>query len=300
MKYVAAIDVGGTSIKAALVSEDLEVIQTLAVPTPKNDPTGVEVARAVTEIVKRLSELQAVSAVGLAVPGLLSEEEGISRWTGNLNWKDLPIRDLISQVVQLPTAFGHDVRVGAVAELRSGAAKNYQQSIFIPIGTGIAAALIIDGKIRSSDGYAGEIGHLNVGHDLPCVCGLQGCLETISSAAAISREYAKRTGYEISAEEILKRTKSDDHAWQVWEQAMAYLAFALEDLITILAPEAIIFGGGLSQAGDALITPLNAILTNRLTFQRRPDLLIADYGSKAGTIGCAIIALDLLVKESLS
>ncbi len=300
MKYVAAIDVGGTSIKAALVSEELEVLETLVVPTPKNDSTGVEVAQAVTEIVKRLSELHAVSAVGLAVPGLLSEEEGISRWTGNLNWRDLPFRDLISQVVQLPTAFSHDVRVGALAELRNGAAKNYQQSIFIPIGTGIAAALIIDGKIRSSDGYAGEIGHLNVGHDLPCVCGLQGCLETISSAAAISREYAKRTGYEISAKEILKRTKNDDHAWQVWEQAMAYLAFALEDLITILAPEAIIFGGGLSQAGDALITPLNAILTNRLTFQRRPDLLIAHYGSKAGTIGCAIIALDLLEKESLS
>ena len=294
MNYVAAIDVGGTSIKAALVSEDLEVLQTLSVPTPKSDPTGIETTEIIASIIKKLGAAQTVSAIGLAVPGLLMEAKGISRWTGNLRWKDLPIRDLVSQAVQLPTAFSHDVRVGAIAELRNGAAKNYQQSIFIPIGTGIAAALIIDGKIRSSDGYAGEIGHLNVGHDIPCVCGLEGCLETISSAAAISREYAKRTGYEVSAKEILKRIKSDDHAWQVWEQAIAYLAIALEDLITILAPEAIIFGGGLSQARDTLTAPLKAILAERLTFQRRPDLLIAHYGSRAGTIGCAIIALDLL------
>jgi len=133
-----------------------------------------------------------------------------------------------------------------------------------------------------------------VGHDIPCVCGLEGCLETISSAAAISREYQKRTGYSVSAKEILKRIRSDDHAWQVWEQAIAYLAVALEDLITTLAPEAFIFGGGLSQAGAALIEPLEAIVLERLTFQRKPEFLIAQYGANAGSIGCAIMALDLL------
>lgn len=297
MKYVAAIDVGGTSMKAALVSQEFEVITTRATPTPKNDYTGVETARTIAAMVRELERSHPVSAVGFAVPGTLSEEEGISRWTGNLGWKDLPIRELVHREIELPVAFGHDVRVGALAELRSGAAKSFQQSIFIPIGTGIAAALIIDGAIRSGDGYAGEIGHLNVGHDLTCVCGLQGCLESISSAAAISREYAKRTGIEVSAKEILKRVKSDDHAWQVWEQAMAYLAVALEDLITILAPEAIVFGGGLSQAGAALIKPVQAILAERMTFHRRPELLIAHYGANAGTIGCAMMALDLLREE---
>ena len=298
MKYVAAIDVGGTSIKAALVSEKLEVIATKTVSTPKDDSTGVETARAIATIVDALSATKLVSAVGFAVPGALDEERGISRWTGNLGWKDLPIRELVAEEVHLPVAFGHDVRSGALAELRNGAVKGFQQSIFIPIGTGIAAALVIDGKIRSSDGYAGEIGHMNVGHDLPCVCGLSGCLETISSAAGISREYEKRTGIHLSAKEILKRKGSDNHAWQVWDRATSYLAVALEDLITILAPEAIVFGGGLSQAGSALLDPLTAIFVDRLTFQRRPELLIAHYGASAGTVGCAIIALDLLAKES--
>ena len=294
MKYVAAVDVGGTSIKAALVSQDLEVVTTSSRPTPQSDISGVETAKTIAAIVTELSKVHPVSAVGFAVPGALSESEGISRWTGNLGWKDLPIREIVAREVQLPVAFGHDVRVGALAELRSGAAREFKQSIFIPIGTGIAAALVIDGKIRTSDGYAGEIGHLNVGHDLPCVCGLSGCLETISSASAISREYQRRTGFSVSAKEILKRIRSDDHAWQVWEQALAYLAIALEDLITILAPEVIIFGGGLSQAGEALIEPLKTIVFDRLTFQRRPEFLIAHYGANAGTIGSAIIALDLL------
>ncbi len=298
MKYVVAVDVGGTSIKAALVSEALEIIATSSTPTPINDSTGNAVADAIATLVKEFEKIQPISAVGFAVPGALDEENGISRWTGNLGWVNVPIKDLVTQAVGLPVAFGNDNRSGAVAELRSGAAKEFQQSIFIPIGTGIAAALIIDGKIRSSDGYAGEIGHLNVGHDIPCVCGLSGCLETISSAAAITREYEKRTGYQISAKEILGRIRSDDHAWQVWEQAIAYLAVALEDLITILAPEAIIFGGGLSQAGAALIEPLQVILSERLTFQRMPQLLIAHYGVNAGTIGCAIMALDLLAKET--
>ena len=298
MKYVAAIDVGGTSIKAALVSQTLEVITTTTAPTPQEDSTGHKTTQSLAAIVRELEQTHHVSAVGFAVPGALDEGKGVSRWTGNLGWKDLPIKELVAKELNLPVAFGHDVRSGAVAELRSAAAKDFQQSIFIPIGTGIAAALIIDGKIRSSDGYAGEIGHLNVGHDIPCVCGLSGCLETISSAAAITREYEKRTGYQITAKEILGRIRSDDHAWQVWEQAIAYLAVALEDLITILAPEAIIFGGGLSQAGTALIEPLQTILNERLTFQRMPQLLIAHYGVNAGTIGCAIMALDLLAKET--
>ena len=169
MKYVAAIDVGGTSIKAALVSQDLDVLTTTSTPTPQSDSGGIATAQAIAAIVKELSATHPVSAVGFAVPGALFEEQGISRWTGNLGWKDLPIREIVAREVQLPVAFGHDVRVGALAELRSGAAQKFQQSIFIPIGTGIAAALVIDGEIRTSDGYAGEIGHLNVGHDLPCV-----------------------------------------------------------------------------------------------------------------------------------
>ncbi len=294
MKYVVALDVGGTSIKAGLVSQELEIIEIATATTPKNDLSGVETARTIAAIVHDLEKSHEVSAIGFAVPGALDESFGVSRWTGNLGWKNLPIKELVAAEVKRPVAFGHDFRGGALADLRSGAERNFQQSIFIPIGTGIAAALIIDGEIRSSNGYAGEIGHMNVGHSIRCVCGLTGCLETISSAAGISREYEKRTGLHLSAKEIVSQISSDDDAGEVWNQAMRYLAIALEDLITILAPEAIIFGGGLSEAGSVLIDPLKVLLADRLTFQRQPEFLIAHYGVNAGTIGCAIMAFDLL------
>lgn len=293
MKYVAAVDVGGTSIKAALVSSDFEIIDTATAPTPKGDSTGIETARAIAKLVFSFELQRPVSAIGLAVPGALDEPAGTSRWSGNLGWKNVPIRDLVAKETKKPVAFGHDVRTGMVAEMRNGAARGFQHSIFIPIGTGIAAALVIDGEIRSSDGYAGEIGHVNVGHDRLCVCGKRGCLEAISSAHSIGESYKEISGKAATSEEIFNLAKNGDAtALKVWEDAIHYLAVACEQLITILSPEAIVFGGGVSIVGDELLVPLQKKLDERLTFQRVPQLLIAHYGSQAGTIGCAMLALD--------
>jgi glucokinase len=296
MTYVAAIDIGGTSIKAALVDDTFTTITTATTPTPKDDRDGSATVKAILGIVSELEKSGPVSAIGFDTPGTIDESRGIARWAGNLGWKDLEIRSLLQAQTQHPVVYGHDVRCGALAELRSGAAKGFQHSIFIPIGTGIAAALIVDGAIRAVDGYAGEIGHMNVGADIECVCGLTGCLEAVSSAAAIEREYERNTGAKKSAEEIAKSMGTDPQARAVWESAMHYLAVAVEDLITLLAPEAIIFGGGLAGAGSLLIDPVQRALDKRLTFQRRPLLKVAHYGSSAGTIGCAIMAFDALAQ----
>jgi glucokinase len=293
MKYVAAIDVGGTSIKAALVSSEFTIIDTAAAPTPKNDSTGAQTAEIIATLIHAFEEKKPVSAIGLAVPGALDELAGTSRWSGNLGWKNVPIRDLVSKKTGKPVAFGHDVRTGMVAEMRNGAAKGFANSIFIPIGTGIAAALVIDSAIRSADGFAGEIGHVNVGHNRLCVCGKNGCLEAISSANSIGENYRDISGKSATSEEIFNLAKIGDVvALKVWEEAIYYLAIACEQLITILSPEAIIFGGGVSIVGNELIDPLTHLLKQRLTFQRMPELLIAHYGAQAGTIGCAMLALD--------
>jgi len=288
MSQVAAIDVGGTFIKAALVNKNLDVIKTESAPTPKNDLTGINT---VAEIKNLVTGFGNVDAIGLAVPGTLDEKKGIARWAGNLNWRDLPIVDLLKKSIDLPVAFSHDVRAGAVAELRAGAAKNYANSIFIPIGTGIAAALIIDGEIRSADGFAGEIGHLNVGGNTPCVCGKVGCLETEASAAAISKKY----GGGKSAEEVLNLARSGDQkAKVIVDDSVEFIARGCEVLATVLGPEAIIFGGGLAQSSDLLIDPLKVNLDHKLTFQRKMELKTAKFGVLAGTIGCSMLAFDLV------
>jgi glucokinase len=202
--------------------------------------------------------------------------------------------------LNIPVAAGHDIRTAGTAEKRNGAASGYTNSIFIAIGTGIAASLVIDGSIRSAGGYAGEIGHLDIGGENTCVCGKVGCLESAASALAISNAYEKITGVSgISTEEIAHLvSQNDSTACKVWDEATRSLARACEILITTLSPEAIIFGGGLAQSKELLIYPISKILDERLTFQRKPQLKIAHYGSQAGTIGSAMAAFDL-IKEAL-
>jgi len=296
VNYVVAVDVGGTDIKSALVDSDLNVISTINAPTPKADKTGVETVKAIVELIAQFSKQQTVSAIGLAVPGALDEPAGTSRWSGNLQWENLPIRNLLADAVNIPVAFGHDVRTAAVAEMRNGAAKGSRNAIFIPVGTGIAAALIIDGEIRSADGFAGEIGHVNVNGKYPCVCGKSGCLEAASSTLAISKAYEISSGKTgVTTEEIYKLVVAGDPvATQVWNDATAAMARACEILITILAPDVIVFGGGLSNAGETFLKPIRQYLDSSLTFQRKPRLEIAHYKSQAGAIGCAMLAFDLV------
>jgi glucokinase len=296
VNYVVAVDVGGTEIKSALVDSDLNVISTINTPTPKADKTGVETVKAIVELIAQFSKQQTVSAIGLAVPGALDEPAGTSRWSGNLQWENLPIRNLLADAVNIPVAFGHDVRTAAVAEMRSGAAKGAENAIFIPVGTGIAAALIIDGEIRSADGFAGEIGHVNVSGKYPCVCGKSGCLEAASSTLAISKTYEVNSGrIGVTTEEIYKLVVAGDPvATQVWNDATAAMARVCEVLITILAPDVIVFGGGLSNAGETFLKPIREYLDSSLTFQRKPRLEIAHYKSQAGAIGCAMLAFDLV------
>lgn len=296
MNYVVAVDVGGTEIKSALVDSDFSVIATATAPTPKADITGAETVKAITAIISQFSTQHPVDAVGLAVPGALDEPAGTSRWSGNLQWKNLPIQRLLQDAIKIPVAFGHDVRTAALAEMRNGAAKGAHDAIFIPVGTGIAAAFIIDGKIRSAEGYAGEIGHINVNGKYPCVCGKFGCLEPAASTLAISKAYEAKSGKTgISTEEIYKLVKAGDSmAIEVWNDATAAMARACEILITLLAPEVIVFGGGLSNAGDTFLKPIKDYLDSSLTFQRKPRIEIAHFGAKAGTIGCAMLAFDLV------
>jgi len=296
VNYVVAVDVGGTEIKSALVDSDFTVIATTTAPTPKADTTGAETVKAIAAIVTQFSTQHPVDAVGLAVPGALDEPAGTSRWSGNLQWKNLPIRDLLHAAIKIPVAFGHDVRTAAVAEVRNGAAKGARNAIFIPVGTGIAAAFIIDGEIRSAEGYAGEIGHINVNGKYPCVCGKTGCLEAASSTLAISEAYEAQSGKTgTTTEEIYKLVvAADPVATQVWNDATDAMARGCETLITLLAPEVIVFGGGLSNAGETFLKPIRDYLDSSLTFQRKPRLEIARYGAKAGTIGCAMLAFDLV------
>lgn len=296
---VAGVDVGGTTIKAVLTRGSGAILCEPHIATPRPGPGIADrVADAVRECVEQLRARGPAppSALGVAVPGIVDEAAGLAVFSQNLGWRDAPLRDMIAERTGLPTAFGHDVRTGALAEARLGAGRGCGDSLFLPIGTGISAALLLDGRPYSAHGYAGEIGHVDVGHSEPCACGATGCLEAVASAAAIARRYSARTGRGVfGAAEVLGAVRHGDAAAAaVWDEALDAIARALSVIASVLAPEAVIFGGGLALAGSQLIEPLRGRLEARLTFQRRPRLRTAALGDLAAGLGAALLADELL------
>jgi glucokinase len=166
----------------------------------------------------------------------------------------------------------------------------------MPIGTGIAAAIVLDGALRTGGGYAGEIGHADVGHAERCGCGATGCLEAIASSAAIARRYTAKAGRAVAgaAEVVAAAGDGDPDAMQVWQDATDALARGVALLATLLGPEVVVLGGGLAMAGERLVTPIARKLTELLTFQRTPELRLAELGDEAGSLGAGLLALDLI------
>jgi glucokinase len=230
-------------------------------------------------------------AIGLAVPGVVDDRRGVAVWSENLNWRDVPFAAQVSERCGVPTVLGHDVRTAALAETRIGAARGMSDVVYLSIGTGIAAGIVLGGRLHAGDGYAGEIGHTHAGHDEPCACGARGCLEAIASAAAIARRYTARSGRPAAgAADVLQA--GDPDALAVWGEALDALAASLAWIASVLAPEVVVIGGGLSRAGTALLDPLSDRIPRHLTFQRVPRLVPAALGDRAGCIGAGLLALD--------
>ncbi len=307
---VAAIDVGGTTIKGALVTHDLRITAEARRSTPRDgDPEAV-----VDAIEGVLAELRAAAgdraagavgdrapgAAGVVVPGIVDEAAGIARYSANLGWRDLPLADILGRRAGLPVALGHDVRAGALAEHRLGAGRGARGMLFLPLGFGIAGAIIADGRLLSAGGWAGEVGHLQVDPAGDrCGCGQVGCLETVASAASVGRRYAARTdpptAAAVGSREVaaLVAAGTDPLAQAVWDEAVAALAGAITTVNLVLAPEVVVIGGGLSLAGELLLGPLRAAVEARRTFLPLPRIVAAGLGDRAGTLGAAMLALDL-------
>lgn len=305
-KHFLLFDVGGTDIKAALATEHGEFLQTLREPTRKVDP-----ARAATELIAQLSDLGSrlaedadvrPVAAGLAVCGLVDVSAGMAIFSANLGWRDAPLRDMASHALGMPVGFGHDVAMAAQAELTLGSGAEDEalrrNSVVMIIGTGIASALMVEGRLVSSGGFAGELGHAQVPGGLPCACGATGCLETVASAGALARRYARATGNRGGAKEVFAaRAAGDPIAGQLITEAIEALSFTLAQLCSSIAPEGIILGGGLAQAGPEFFAEVQTALERRLSFHRRPRLVPAKLGAEAGLQGALLLANQVSPNE---
>ncbi|MEV4464160.1 ROK family protein [Micromonospora echinofusca] len=300
---VVALDVGGTGMKCALVRGDGTVLHAERHPTDagRGPDAVVDTVLGVAEGLAGKARADGLDpvAVGIAVPGVIDEARGIAVWSANVGFRDVPLRDLAQDRLGLPTALGHDVRAGGLAEARLGAGRDAGHVLFVAIGTGIAAAHVVAGTAATgAHGAAGEIGHIPVRPGgPPCGCGRPGCLEAVASASAIGRRYSALAGVPTSAAEVADRAAAGEPlAADVWREAVEALADGLATGQALYDVETVVLGGGLARAGARLFDPLRAALHERMTFHREPRLVAAALGDEAGCLGAALLALDSLEK----
>ncbi|MFF4689586.1 ROK family protein [Streptomyces sp. CA-142005] len=290
-------------MKAALVGDDGELLHRARRATGRERGPDAVIATILdfaAELhaygVERYGE--AAAAAGIAVPGIVDEQRGIASYAANLGWRDVPLRALLTQRLGIPVALGHDVRTGGLAEGRIGAGKGADRFLFVPLGTGIAGAIGIDGRVEAgAHGFAGEIGHVVVRPGgIACPCGQRGCLERYASASAVSEAWAAAGGDpDADAADCAKAVVSGDpNAVRVWREAVDALADGLVTALTLLDPRTLIIGGGLAEAGEVLFQPLRDAVRRRVTFQKLPAIVPAALGDTAGCLGAGLLARDLL------
>ena len=296
---VLAFDVGGTDIKSALFDADGTALGLRRTPTPiaEGDRTPVLLDRldVLAEELRAAHPDVVPQAVGLVVPGIVDADAGLGVFASNLGWHDAPLRDLASARLGLPVAFDHDVRAASWAERLLGGARDYADAVVIVIGTGIAGALLVGGVPYTAGGYAGEIGHSPIADGPICACGARGCLEAVASAGAIARRYREATGIapEGAKDVIARAAAGDPVAAEIWNSALDALTMSLAQLTAVVAPEAVVIGGGLSRAGGALFDELRTRLADRLSFHRIPVLVPAELSGNAGLLGAALRAREV-------
>jgi glucokinase len=296
---VLAVDVGGSSFKAALVDAGGRRLFTDTAPT--HGETGeAAFARLDSFVGGCLAAAAALGvtprAIGLIAPGM-DETTGHVLFAANLGWRNFPLGPRLAERHALPVASGHDVRTAGLSEALLGAARGFPDSVMVMIGTGIAAAVVSHGQlVAGAKGMAGELGHAPVFPDgEPCACGQIGCLETYASASAIARRYRALGGAGTAvASEIATRLGSDPIADRVWNDAVQALSIGLTTVTMLLDPAVIVIGGGLAEAGAVLLDPLRAALAGRLAWRSPPPILRSTLGGGGALLGAAVLAFRKL------
>jgi glucokinase len=316
--HAIGIDIGGTKILGALVDAQGEIAHEIRVPSPAGDAD-----RIVAATVELVRELLAVSkhpvlGAGIATAGFIDAEQSTVLYAPNLNFRNEPFRDKIAAQLELPIIIENDANAAGWAEFKFGAGRGVKDMIMLTLGTGVGGAVISDRELRRGGfGIAGELGHVRV---VPegrlCGCGLRGCLEQYASGTAVLKGARKLAGSggpagARLAELALERGELDGQAVHqaliegdagamgLAREAGEHLGAALSSIIAVLDPEAIVIGGGLSEAGDLILDPIrDAFSRNFPARGYRPEaqIVAAQFSNQAGVLGAADLARQTLAK----
>lgn len=316
-KKIIGIDLGGTSIKFAILTQNGEIQEKWSIPTNILDEGSHIVPDIIQSIKHKLTLLGLTKddflGIGMGSPGVVNRQEGTVIGAYNLNWKTLqPIKEQIESELGLSFYIDNDANVAALGEKWVGAGNNEPDVVFVTLGTGVGGGVIAGNQlIHGFSGAGGELGHIAVDFEEPiaCTCGKKGCLETVASATGIvnlTRRYAEKyagdselkakidDGQQVTAKDVFDLAKENDTlALIVIRHFSEYLGVACSHIANILNPSRIVIGGGVSAAGGFLLKGVREEFEKNVfpPIKDSTVLALAELGNDAGVIGAASLVL---------
>jgi len=306
---ILAIDIGGTQFGLALATPDGRVIKHIRHQTDRADHADKRIDH-ILAASKTLIAQSSILACGIGFGGPVNfDTQRIVNSTHIPGWDDCPLPEIVEQHLGVPAVIDNDANVGALGEYTFGAGKNNRHIIYYTVSTGIGGGIIINGEIyRGSNGYAGELGHVPILRDGPqCDCGNRGCLEALCSGTAIGQRATAavqkhpRKGIAIArtannnpitAKTLFDTARSGDpYASALVDEICTDLGQGLAIAVNAFAPDVIVIGGGVSNAGRILFEPLRRETRQFLMPVHRPNLRIAPAKLKNRSVLLGAVAL---------
>lgn len=287
------LDMGATNLKWTVVEHDADewcVLGRDQVPTGAAAGPEAVIAGIAEAGRSAMNAWPGVVSAGIGVPGLYDPVSGRTRMLVNVPgaWLDRPVGPPVAAALGVPAALINDARAFGLAELRLGAARGARSMVGLTLGTGIGGVIAVDGRVHQGhDGTAGEIGHHSIDPDGPlCNCGNRGCLETYARADQI----AAMCGTATAEAAVAAARAGDERALAGLHQVGRYLGIGIANLITIMAPDRVVIGGGIAASGELLLGPIRDELRIRvrMTALDQVELVTAELGTWAGAIGAAV------------
>lgn len=305
------IDVGGTKIAGGVIAGDGRIVARRRVRSPASDPDAM--VATIRQMVADLTSDHEVTGVGVAVAGFVDENRALVRYSPNLSWEDVALRDALERHLDVPVVLENDANSAAWGEYRFGAASHVRNLLMVTVGTGVGGGVVIEDRLlRGGFGSATEVGHIRVvPGGLRCGCGQRGCWEQYASGSALVRETMARAAAEqVAAAGLLARAggkvrrvtgpmvtaaarDGDEFAVSCLEESGRWLGEGLASLVAVLDPELVLVGGGVADAGELLLGPARVAFEETLPAARRrprPVLRLAALGNDAGMIGAGDLA----------
>jgi glucokinase len=305
------IDVGGTKILGGVVDPDGVIVEELRVESPAAD--GGQIEKAIDHLVSELRSRHDITAVGVGIAGYVDKARAVVMFAANLALLNVNLKAELEDRVGIPVVIENDANAAAWGEFTFGAGHDVDDLLLVTVGTGIGGGIVLDGELfRGAFGVAAEIGHVRVVPDgLLCGCGNRGCFEQYASGRALVREArAQARVGSLLAKDLVDRAggdpdqitgplitqaaqEGDPFAAELIASIGRWLGEGIASLTDVLDPAVVVIGGGVSEAGDMLLTPVRAAFAAHLTGRgHRPMLEIrrARLGNRAGLIGAADLA----------